>query len=155
MDDPTSISAPLEVSSLFLFTILLLINTQPSNELKTYTRPSLDPNPSNATFSPPPWPHLSLCWLTWSVDLWLLTQRRDNKERVGSECFESSPSTVNLAVHMETMHIQVLLSSALAQLSLPPVPYRATREGSNHLLIEEIAEPAMSYVVYLISVGES
>lgn len=85
----------------------------------------------------------------------MFTQRRGNKERVSSEHFESSPSTVDCAVHMEIMYMQVLLSSVVAQLSLPLVPYRATREGSNHLLIEEIAEPAVSYVVYLISVGES
>lgn len=69
--------------------------------------------------------------------------------------FDSSPSTVDLAVHMEIMQIQILLPSVMPQLSLPLVPYRATREGSSHLLTEEIAEPAVSYVVYLISVGES
>lgn len=68
------------------------------------------------------------------------------------DAFNLTPTQL---VHVEITHIQVLLSSALAELSLPLVPYRATREGSNHLLTEEIAEPAVSYVVYLISVGES
>lgn len=58
-------------------------------------------------------------------------------------------------MNMEIMHGQVLTSPGLACLSLSLVPYRATRESSNHLLTEEIAEPAVSYVVYLISVGES
>lgn len=97
-----------------------------------------------------PVPHLSLCWLTRSVDL---TQRRGSKERVSSECSECSSFTSNLAVNMEIIHITVF--SPLWVVSLSLVPYRATREDSNHLLTDEIAEPAVSYVVYLISVGES
>lgn len=96
------------------------------------------------------------CHCAGSHEVWTFDcLHKGGAPRKGSVLNVLNLASVDLAVHMEIMHRQVLLSSVLAWLSLPLVPYRATREDSNHLLIEEIAEPAVSYVVYLINVGES